>query len=415
MSHSNPTYDAIVVGAGVSGTASAILLAKSGLSVLLVDCKRDMAEYKSLCTHFVQPVANSIFRDVMAEDLLGSEYSVATQARFHVPGGVIDTAQGYGADAVHSCAHNLERRVMDPFLRRVAREVGCEISLGTRVSAITCASDGVTLDVVGQRTGSIKAKYCIAADGRMSDIAKLSAAPADLSPNDRFAYFVYGRGLPAPDQNRSLFVLNNAEMSFLYPLIQERTLLSVYVTYDRFRAWGNGRTAGVHLIDQFRRHLPDIAFDDFVPETPVMGYKRYPNQLRPPVHQGIAFVGDAALSLDPMSGVGCSFGLKSARLLADAIADHGSDTEAALAQYAQSHASFFLPHATGIIADARVAKSDGASEKIYATIMQDDRLKKRYLDLTGRMITPSQFQKSYLMAAAKQAAAARTKSLEAVG
>ncbi|SNR74461.1 NAD(P)/FAD-dependent oxidoreductase [Puniceibacterium sediminis] len=407
-----PLYDAIVVGAGVAGTAAAILLAKAGLSVSLVDPKRSMTDHKSLCTHFVQPVGNHVFADLGASDLLGPECSIATQAKFFVPGGTIDAPTGYGKDDIHSSAHNLERRVMDPLLRQLAAANGVDIKLATRVIGLERSDDLFTAHMDGAQAGSVRARYVIAADGRMSDIARLVAAPTQTTPNDRFAYFIYGHGIAAPQDNRSLFVLNNAEMSFLYPLIGERTLLSVYVKSDSFGDWGTGRTRVDHLIDQFKRHLPDVDFNGFTPQTPVMGYKRYDNQLRPAVTNDIAFVGDAALSLDPMSGVGCSFGLMSARFLADAIGRHGPDRNAALAEYETAHAEFFSPHASGIMADARVAKSEETSRKIYATILQDDRLKQRYLDLTGRLVTPSQFQKSYLVGAAKQAAAQQKRAME---
>ncbi|MFP3386327.1 NAD(P)/FAD-dependent oxidoreductase, partial [Tritonibacter sp. SIMBA_163] len=64
---------------------------------------------------------------------------------------------------------------------------------------------------------------------------------------------------------------------------------------------------------------PDLSAARPVPR--LRGYRDYPNLVRRPVHRGAAFVGDAALSLDPMSGVGCSFAMTTADMAADALAE----------------------------------------------------------------------------------------------
>ena len=193
-------------------------------------------------------------------------------------------------------------------------------------------------------------------------------------------------------------------MSFLYPLIGDRTLLSVYVKPERVALWGDGAGTFGPLLDQFRVHLPDMDLSSAEPESRMFGYRKYDNRLRPPVTGGVAFVGDASVSVDPMSGVGCSFALKAARMLADAVLGHPDDPEAAMAAYAGAHEDFFPPHVAGIVADSRVAKSEAGVAETYANILRDEALKRRYLALTARLITPAAFQKSYLMSVARAAA-----------
>jgi len=397
------SYDIVVVGAGVSGAAAAILLRQAGMSVLLVDKRQRLEDYKLLCTHFVQPFTNSIFSDLGVEDLLSAEFSVRTRAVFKVPGGVIDTEGGYGTDAVTAYAHNLERRVLDPALRQRAIDVGVTLGLGTELVAMTPNVGGslLTLDRSGERL-NVNARLVVAADGRGSRLAEIVGAVAETFPNDRSAYFGHCTGISAPTLNRSIFVLRNSEMSFLYPLINQRTLLSVYITADRAAQWGSGRDATSHLLDQFRSHIPDMDFSRAEFDTQIFSYRRYNNLIRSPVFNGIAFVGDAAISIDPMSGVGCSFGLKSARLLADAIAANVDAFDLALAGYAKAHKAFFDPHVQGIVADSRVTKSDESVAASYTPILQNPKLQQAYLDLTARLITPAVFQRNYLMSAIRR-------------
>jgi menaquinone-9 beta-reductase len=51
------TYDAAVVGASIAGCTAAILLAREGASVALIERHNDPDAYKALCTHFIQPSA----------------------------------------------------------------------------------------------------------------------------------------------------------------------------------------------------------------------------------------------------------------------------------------------------------------------------------------------------------------------
>ena len=50
-------YDIIVIRASVGGCTAAILYARHGLRVALVEKSTDPAHYKKLCTHYLQSVA----------------------------------------------------------------------------------------------------------------------------------------------------------------------------------------------------------------------------------------------------------------------------------------------------------------------------------------------------------------------
>lgn len=403
MSHRIPTRaEVVVVGAGVAGAATAILLAKLGMRVLLVDRRRDIDDYKGLCTHFVQPLANSVFKDMGLTRLLTPAYSIRTKASFRIPGGEIDLDGGYSNDPVTAYAHNLERRVLDPEMRREALALGVVFAPGVSVCAVERREGDFILTLASEEgTQQVVCRFLIAADGRNSVMARLLGVPATTLPNDRAAYFCHCSGIGAPSQNRSIFVLENQEMSFLYPLIGARTLLSVYVRKERWDRWGSGAEVFAPLLRQFASQLPYLDFSGARLESRVFGYKKYDNQVRPPVTNGVAFVGDASISVDPMSGVGCSFALKSARLLVDAVIAHFDDTNAATSVYAESHTAFFSAHVTGIAADSLLTKTEKSVADSFGVILRDKKLQERYLALTARLITPEAFQRSYLASVAR--------------
>ncbi|MFK7874173.1 MAG: NAD(P)/FAD-dependent oxidoreductase [Paracoccaceae bacterium] len=389
-------FDAVVLGAGVTGSATAIMLKQAGLSVALVDEKKSLTDYKLMCTHFVQPFANQVFHDIGVSRLLDPDHSVRTKAQFRVPGGQIDTDRGYGSDLVTAYAHNLERRVMDPALRARAKELGVELWFGTRAKKLSDLGDYHAM-LVNTPDGPVEllCEHLVAADGRSSWLAGQSDMPVTKTPNERAAYFVYCRGIDAPAKNRSIYSVTDQETSVLYPLIDGRTLLSAYVSRDTSAIWGRGHSAMQHLVSHFKDKMPDISFKDLCADTPVYSYERFDNQVRGPIHADIAFVGDSAVSIDPMSAVGCSFGLKSAQIYVQSILAHKGDRTAGLATYKLGFDAFFAEHIEQISSGSLIERTSGVTANKFAPILADHDLQQQYLDLSARLITPSEFQESY--------------------
>lgn len=138
---------------------------------------------------------------------------------------------------------------------------------------------------------------------------------------------------------------------------------------------------------------------DAVPEGGLLVSNDYPSLIRQPVLGSIPFVGDAALSLDPMSGVGCGFALLSADLLARAFADRSlakADLADGLAEYRKQFEDVILPHAEGICGDSLVDKDEASRRRMFQTISGNQELSQKYLALTGRMLLPGEFQRALM-------------------
>ncbi len=52
-----PQYNVAIVGASIAGCTAAILFARNGARVALIEREGDPAAYKKICTHYIQPSA----------------------------------------------------------------------------------------------------------------------------------------------------------------------------------------------------------------------------------------------------------------------------------------------------------------------------------------------------------------------
>jgi menaquinone-9 beta-reductase len=61
MSGALPSYDVLICGAGLAGTACALTLAEQGLRVGVVEKFQNEDGYKVLCSHYFQPASLPLF------------------------------------------------------------------------------------------------------------------------------------------------------------------------------------------------------------------------------------------------------------------------------------------------------------------------------------------------------------------
>lgn len=393
--------DVAVVGGSLAGCAAAIHFSKMGHRVAVFE-KKAMTEqyYKQLCTHFVQPHTVPLLDGLGLSHLREPAWSVTTKAVFVTPGGVVETPGGYDPEHPDSYALNLERRVLDPAMREAARQQGVQFLDATSVEGLEEDESGWTLDTrSGAGSHRFRARLVVAADGRRSRLAGLLGNPTDTRPNERAALFAYFTGIEAPEGNRSIFVMNDQDLACTYPLIGRRTVLVLFAEKSRVEGWRGpeGRLQGLLKYFDGLAEAPSVVHA--VPESPPLGYSDFPSHIRQPVHGSVPFVGDAALSLDPRSGVGCGFALLSADLLARSFADRslaGGDLREGLNEYRRRFEETLLPHAEGICGDSLVGKDETTRRRMFETICGSRELSQKYLALTGRMLLPGEFQRAFL-------------------
>lgn len=185
-------HDVAIVGASLAGCTAAILLARAGARVALVEKQPDPAAFKRMCSHLVQPSGvPTLERLGLYEPMLAAG---AQRSRLHnwTRWGWIEPTEKREAYCL-----NLRREILDPMLReRAAAEPGVEL-LGQRATRLLRDGERVIGVVARDRDGTereIGARLTVGADGRDSPVAAMTSVKEKTFPHGRLAYGGYFEG-----------------------------------------------------------------------------------------------------------------------------------------------------------------------------------------------------------------------------
>lgn len=302
--------DVVVVGAGPAGCVAAIVLARAGLRVRLLDRARFPRD--KLCGDTVNPGALAVLHG------LGLS---AADAGLPVTGMIVTGPHGARADAAYPCGaagRALRRRELDLALLQHAADAGAEIEedalvLGAAIDAGRDHVCGALVRTGGGGSRRIAARLVIGADGRASRIARsVGLARHPVRPR-RWAVGAYFSGVAGLTARGEMHVRVGHYVG-VAPL--PGGLANACVVTDdtgRLRAAGpllravlaadaelGPRFARARMIDA-PQVLGPLAVDCAVPGMP-----------------GLLLAGDAAGFIDPMTGDGLRFALRGAQLAAAA-------------------------------------------------------------------------------------------------
>jgi flavin-dependent dehydrogenase len=327
-------YDAIVIGARCGGAATAMLLARKGYRVLLVD--RAMFPSDIPHGHLIHRGGP---RRLASWGLLDRVIATGAPAITAMSVDLGDFALGATNLAVDGVpvACGPRRTALDRVLVDAAVDAGAELRAGFSVEALTRDGDHVTGIRGGDRRAGTsvteRATLTIGADGRNSNVARTVGAPeyeqeasltcwyfsywADVPGDTLEMYDRHGRAIFAFPTNDDLFAVFVAwpasELSIVRADIERQFLAAL----DGMPALGERVRAG-RRADRF------------------YGATDLRNFLRRPYGPGWALVGDAGCHKDPYFALGIADAFRDAELLATAVDDGLSGRcaiDAALAEY----------------------------------------------------------------------------------
>jgi menaquinone-9 beta-reductase len=345
-------YDVVVVGASISGSATATLLAREGLRVALVEARADIEAFKRPCGHFIQSSATPAFRRLGVAAEIERAGGVRNSAVLWTRRGWIPPPEGDGSPPGEAAAnasstnggaphgYTIRREKLDPILRRRAAETdGVTLMLGATAREITHDTDGMTLEVEtkGKRR-RLRGRLLVAADGRNSAVAKIVDAPSRAFLNRRFMYLAYYRDTPlAFGQTGQVWFLE-PDIAYAYPTDEGLTLMLCSLSKDRLDEFKSDREGSFRRVFERAPRAPEP--DPAKRVTPFIGKLDMTNRYRAATLGRIAFVGDAAITPDASWAVGCGWGLRAAEWLADAVARplcDGGGLTAALKRYRRTY------------------------------------------------------------------------------
>ena len=309
--------DAIVIGARCAGSPTAMLLARKGYQVLLVD--RATFPSDTMSTHFIHPPGIArLKRWGLLEQLAASNCPPFYKMTFDL-GPFALTGSPPPADggvAEHYCPR---RTVLDKILVDAAVEAGAELREGFLVQEILMEGDRVN-GIRGRAAGGAmvteEARVVIGADGMRSLVARTVQAPEyNAKPALACAYYTYWSGV-------------DIEGAEIYP--RERWITITFPTNDdlvcTFIEWPREEFHAVRtdVEGNFLKKLdtaPGLAerIHSGNREANFVGTGVLPNFFRKPYGPGWALVGDAGYHKDPYMAQGITDAFRDAELLAKAV------------------------------------------------------------------------------------------------
>jgi flavin-dependent dehydrogenase len=293
-------YDAIVIGARCAGSPTAMLLARKGYRVLLVD--RATFPSDMIWTHIVHPLGvTALSRWGLLDRLVATGCPAIDTYSFDFGPITITGSPGPAEAPVAYCPR---RTVLDKLLVDAAVEAGAEVREGFTVDRLL-HEDGRVVGIEGRfadgTSSTERAAVVVGADGRNSPAADAVAAERyHERPPLMAAYYAYWSGLPMHGRFET-YIRPNCGFG-VAPTHHGLTMLIVgwpQAQLESVKRDIEGRYLSViDLAPEFARRLQGARR-----ETRFVG-AAMPNYFRKPYGPGWALVGDAGYLKDPITGQG---------------------------------------------------------------------------------------------------------------
>ncbi|MCE0767336.1 FAD-dependent monooxygenase [Pseudonocardia kujensis] len=307
------SYDAIVVGARCAGSATAMLLARAGLDVLLVD--RTDPTRDTLSTHaLMRGGVLQLERWGLLDAIVAAGTPPVGTTTFHYGPPLSATTQ---VETVEMAAplYAPRRTVLDGVLLDGARAAGATVRLGVDVTGLLRCDDrvtGVEARVRGGGTLRAHAPLTVGADGARSTMATLVGA-GTVRRGRAASAIVYGY-FPAPATGYEWFYVPGATAGII-PTTDGLACVWAGMPPAEFAA---GRPRGLEvLFDEVFGRAAGVALGER--QGPLRGFPGAPAVLRTPTGPGWALVGDAGYFKDPLTAHGITDALRDAELLARSV------------------------------------------------------------------------------------------------
>lgn len=304
-------YDAIVIGARCAGSPTAMLLARKGYRVLLVDKATFPSD--TLSTHFIHaPGMAALSRWGLAASIAALDCPPVTRYRFDFgPFTIAGTPRP--ADGVE-VAYAPRRQLLDTMLVDAAASAGVEVRAGCPVDEIVI-EDGTVVGIRARGTVE-RARVVVGADGRRSAVAKV-ANPEQYNrkPNLCAVYYAYWSGVPSTEFE--VYVRDRRGWA-LFPTNEGLTLIVAGWPEDEFKA--NRNDVEGNYLKSFEQ-APEFAERVHAGkrETRFYGTGDLAGFFRTPFGPGWALVGDAGYHKHPITAMGITDAFADAERLADAL------------------------------------------------------------------------------------------------
>ena len=312
-------YDVVVVGGRVAGASTALLLARAGVKVALLDRGRHGSD--TLSTHaLMRAGVLQLSRWGVLEPVVAAGTPPVRRTTFHYEDGHsvrVSIRPSAGVDALYAP----RRSLLDRVLVDAAADAGVHVLHETTVSGLVRDTGGRVAGVRAERGGgstSLAARLTVGADGIRSTVGR--AAGAQVERQGRSAGAVLFRYVAGLATDGYEWAYGGQAAAGIIPTNDGESCVFVATTPDRMRRLrrAGAEDAFATLLDTAGPALADRVRSGEI-RSRMHGWAGVPGYVRRSWGPGWALVGDAGYFKDPITTHGMTDALRDAELLADAI------------------------------------------------------------------------------------------------
>src|ERR1700720_5044601 len=312
-------FDVAIVGAGPAGSTCAAFCAAAGLRTVIIE--REKFPREKVCGDCLNPACWPVLRRLGLVEKLGNlPHGKLDAVEFITIRGrqvTVDLPRGEGSEIA------VKRSLFDSLLLARARELGVAVHEGSTVTALSkTAARNWKIDIVNQ---TILARVLVGADGRNSTVARLR----NLLPTPARERVALQAHIPLP-RNFG----NRVALQFL----GEGNSGQAPVNKDELNLCLVGTPPTISLLRKWAERNFEIKPDQ--PWRTITPLTRAPV---PSTHENLFFIGDAARVVEPFTGEGIYYALRSGELSATAIEKvaRSQDRHSVLREFARAHGQIY--------------------------------------------------------------------------
>jgi menaquinone-9 beta-reductase len=330
-------YDVITVGGGLGGAALAKVLAEKGFRVLITERERQFKD--RIRGEYMMPWGVAETQKLGLYDLL-LETCAHEQPFFMSPGlGPVRDLRTTTPQQLP--AFTFSHPAMQEVVLEAARSAGAEVWRGASVRHLQPGQPAtVTVEVDGA-VRDLSARLVVCADGRSSMGRTWGGFEAYRGKQRLLGAGAMFENMPIPEDRAVVLIIPGVQrVPSLFP--QGGGRVRGYIAYgpqeiERLQGIGD---AGRFIEESVRTGLPQEFFDGARPIGPLATFDWTETWVEHPYRDGLALVGDAAGSSDPVWGQGLSLTTRDARVLSEKLLAT-DDWDAAGRAYAREHDRYF--------------------------------------------------------------------------
>ena len=384
-------YDAIIVGARAAGSPTAMLLARKGYRVLLVD--RATFPSDTFRSHAIMypGVAQlqkwGLLDEVIASNAPPIRRVTQDMGDFALTG---DLPAAGGVDAIYAP----RRKYLDHILVKAAVAAGATLWEGFSVQGLLWDGDrvsGIRGKTAAGTTVTATAPIVIGADGQHSFVAKTVQAPTyNERPVLTWAYYSYWSGTGI---NHIEFYRHDDVAMLCFPTNDDLAGIAAFGPIEGFHGFRGDIEGNFY---QTGAQFPIIA--EYLSKGERadrwLGSGDLPNFFRKPYGPGWALVGDAGYHRDPVTGTGISEAFRDAELLTEAIDAGFSGRErmgAALAGYEAQRNAMAFPSYEATLMAATFGPLPGELLALRAALRGNPEDTSKFLGVMAGATSPMEF------------------------